>query len=359
MLYILVDETYKNTHTWIERLLMIKREARRRRRDYLEVTSLKDIPEHAAETAVLIRSGSRHYITKMVNEANERGIHPIVMANLPASHGLSCSVISADMRKETITAIEYLKALGCDKLAMFGINPSPYSDVYRAEVFAEYVANDAHLYYMDESYEMTLQRFLKEANTYSGIIVCNTATAIALINTLKQSKDKKEMPKIITFSELNLLNYYNPSITTISSQIDQFGKVVFDVYDMVTKSTNVSSIMVFLEQQIHPRETTGFSKFSFSTSFLQKETPNLNNTYLNSREIREVMQIERMLQQCDDVDMDLLFGLLADKSYEMLASQFFLSVTAVKYRIKKLKAISGQNTVADLKKKLSLYFLYN
>lgn len=360
MLYILVDDKYKNTYTWNERLVLIRNEARKKRYDFLEIESLSEIPVTDPSPVVLLRSASQFWITDNVEQANQRQIYPVVMANLPPNHGLRCSWITADMAQDTKLAIEYLHSCGKKSLALFGINPAPYSDTYRASIFSEYLCSETGLYYMNDSFKAAYQTFYRDIDLYDGIIVCNTATAVALTILLKEHLSiHTHIPYIVAFGELQLMNYFSSSITTISNRIDNIGQIVFSLYKMITKYKDISNVSISLESVLYPRATTEFRQPEHLNLTIRQYSPCYHNPYLESTQISEIMQVESMLQKCDQTDLDLLFGLQQGKSCPQLAEQCFLSVTAVQYRIKKLEKICNQKSLRAFRHLLQKYLSAN
>ena len=61
--------------------------------------------------------------------AGSLGLHPIVLSNRETnSSGLSVSSVKMDIHSSMELAVDYLRTLGRERLALFGVNPSASSD---------------------------------------------------------------------------------------------------------------------------------------------------------------------------------------------------------------------------------------
>ena len=356
MLYLWVDEPYKTSYSWYERYNNLKQVSRVKRIDIIEIENLQEIPASDNNPVVLIRSASKHFVTSAVISANRNGVYPIVIANIPPNAGLHCSTVGANMREDTLQAIEYLEALGCNSIAFFGVNHAPFSDEYRAEIFHSR-KNTGDIYYMDTSFDDTLKQYLIHAQKYDGIIVTNSATAVALVNALKENGFSGEkMPKILSFGRLLMMQYYTPGITTICDDINNLGEIVFKLYKMILRCGNSIEASIYLPSIITPRSTTNYTQPNESKQFARYEYPYQENKYYESSSISEVMQMEKILQQSDDIDLEIIFGLIRGKTYDKMSEQLFMNRNAIDYRVQKLKRISAQKNVSDLKLLLRRFF---
>ena len=54
--------------------------------------------------------------------------------------------------------------------------------------------------------------------------------------------------------------------------------------------------------------------------------------------------LEKCLQKCDSIDIELIGYLLQDLSYETIAEKLFISIGSLKYRLSKLFGNTGTKT---------------
>ncbi len=358
MIYIYVDANYMDTYSWIQRYQIIRQTFRSRRIPYRNVSSISEIPEDDPNAMVIIRSATKSFLTEAVIEANEKGVYPVLLANIPAYSGLHCSSIGSDMRDDTLSAIELLRSIKCQSIAFFGVNPSPYSDQYRASIFEAEMKSADDIYHMDKSYSDAFQSFLRNADKYDGVIVGNVATAVALINDMKRhGYTKKTLPRIIAFGHLGLIRYYSPSISTISDDIENIGDIILNLYSFLNKCGTKIKVHIATNRIIFSRETTNFAEPPSLRCYARYSEPLKYNSYLDSPEIAEVRLVERMLQQVDEIDMEILYGILQKKTYENISEELNLSLNSVNYRIRNIKEILGIDAVTELREMLERYLL--
>jgi|GEM_PF-4115691 len=357
MIYLYVDRDYQQSYSWLFRYQVLKRAARKKRVDIIEIESIDSIPADDNSAMVLIRSASRHFLTETVIKANERRVYPVIIANMPPYSGLHCSSIGNDMRDETLYAMEFLTSIGCRSLAFFGVNPAPYSDQYRASVFQEVYGSADDIFRMDPYFSTAFERFLSSSRKYDGVIVCNIATAVAFITGLKAHGYTKEtLPRVIAFGHLGLVKYFSPSISSIAEDVSNLGEVVFNLYDTIQRCGNGTKIQVYLNTLIESRETTGFIDPDKSMPYARYTQPFKRNTYFDSPEIAEVMTVERLLQNSDEIDISIIYGILGGDTYETIAEKLSLSLNAVNYRVKRIKHSLDCNGISELKTLLGKYF---
>lgn len=356
MLYLWVEAPYRDSYSWYERYEIIKKISRSKRIDIIEIKTMQDVPTEDPSPVVLIRGASKHSITAAVIEANERGVYPIVIANLPPNTGLHCSVIGANMREDTLRAIDYLEELGCCSLAFFGVNPSPFSDGYRAMVFQSRKP-EKDVFFVKNSFEETFDKFFSRAKEYDGVIVTNSATAIALVNELKcREKSGRKMPKVLSFGRIKMMQYYTPGITTISDDINYLGEAVFQLYKLIQRCGSGVEAAVYLPSVITPRKTTDYAWPNNEKFFARYQHTYQENRYFKSERIAEVMLVEKIIQQSDEIDLDIIFGLIRGSTYEQLGERLFMNRNAIDYRVQKIKKIAEKKSVSDLKKLLNQFF---
>ena len=73
----------------------------------------------------------------------------------------------------------------------------------------------------------------------------------------------------------------------------------------------------------------------------------------------EMMRIESLLSLSDDTDLDIIRLILDGKKTAEIESSCYLTETAVKYRIKKMKDVCHKKTRAELQVFLESYLKNN
>lgn len=72
-------------------------------------------------------------------------------------------------------------------------------------------------------------------------------------------------------------------------------------------------------------------------------------------DVMTVLQVEELLRMWDDIDRSIMEGLLQDKTIIAIADGLFISVSAVKYRIKKMLTAANLKDKEDLTRIIKRY----
>ena len=119
MVYLMVEQQFVK-YPWCQRTIRgIFEEVRKRR---IHVQEVSELPGGAEErSCVLLVGASEEWINQTARGAGSLGLHPIVLSNRETnSSGLSVSSVKMDIHSSMELAVDYLRTLGREKLALFG-----------------------------------------------------------------------------------------------------------------------------------------------------------------------------------------------------------------------------------------------
>ena len=77
--------------------------------------------------------------------------------------------------------------------------------------------------------------------------------------------------------------------------------------------------------------------------------------FYQDRELENMMRLERLLNENDQLDRHIITCLLTGDTYERISEKCFVTVSTVKYRIKKMIAASGVAGRSELVQRLREY----
>lgn len=245
-------------------------------------------------------------------------------------------------------AVQYLHALGRDRLALYGVNPLAASDPWRAECFALLTGKPDDVFVCGDSFEALYERFRAVIKNYDSVICASDYAAISLVRRLQQ--DGYPIPEklyLISYGNMALSQLMRPSITSISDGYEEFGRAALSISSLIEKNPSISTVNIQLHCQLNIRETTENRPLPVSAEDEAAE-PVLENRFFKDPEISNLARLETLFQQCDEIDMALIQQLLSGDSYAQMTEKSFISETAVKYRIRKMEKTCGVGTRMDL-----------
>lgn len=347
MVYLLVEKGF-GEYPWCKRILRgLYEEARKKRISIQELS----VPEDAANSGscVLLVCGSGEWNNHMIRRCRAAGLHPVSLANQSnAVTGQPVSRVTMDIHGSMALAIRYLYSLGRRKLALYGVNPSASSDPWRAKRFEELTRSSGNTYYLDPTVEACFHKFYPRIADYDGVICASDYAAVSLIQRLREKGYPiPEKLYIVSYGNMYLAQICNPSITSISDDYENFGRAALAICSMVERNDTVVSAKVNIKSRLHIRQTTENRPFNSETAHCEEEELP-QNLFFADPEISALARVEMMFNQFDETDFSLLRLLLEGASYQEMSQKCFISETAAKYRLKKMKDMCGVHTRKEL-----------
>lgn len=356
MLYLLVEEEFRN-YPWCHRALRgLNEEIRKKRMSLREIEKIEEISEDDAEAAVLLLGASEAWISHQVLLAGDKGAHAITLTSRQSTpQDSSLSSVVMDVRDSMHLALDYMKSLGCETLALYGVNPSSASDPWRAVVFKRLLGQNGTIFTNHISFRQLFEDFREVVDRFDGVICANDYAAISLIRNLRSVGYERQLP-ILSYGNLLLSRRFSPSITSISDSYEAYGKAAIMIYNMVVKEKMISSVNIQLRSRLYVRETTGNRPYVRERKNYSDAPELPKNMFYEDEEIGRMAKLELLLNQCDDTDFAVMQCLMENETYMAIAEKCFISETAVKYRIKKMEATCEVTSRDELVRFLKEFF---
>lgn len=167
MVYLMVEQQFAK-YPWCQRTIRgIFEEVRKRR---IHVQEVSELPGGAEErSCVLLVGASEEWINQTARGAGSLGLHPIVLSNRETnSSGLSVSSVKMDIHSSMELAVDYLRTLDRERLALFGVNPSASSDLWRARRFGELTGREGDVFFLGSSVNEIFDQFYEKSTATMG-----------------------------------------------------------------------------------------------------------------------------------------------------------------------------------------------
>ena len=347
MVYLLVEKEFAD-YPWCKRILRGLYEEGRKKR--ISIRELRT-PEEAGSNGgcILLVCGSGEWNSRMIRRSRAAGLHPVSLAsqnNTVSGQPVSC--VTMDIQNSIALAVHYLFGLGCRKLALYGVNPSASSDPWRVKRFEELTHSSENTFCLEPTLEECFRKFYPLVGNYDGVICASDYAAVSLIHRLRKAGyPVPEKLYIVGYGNMHLAQISNPSITSISDDYESFGKAALSICSMVERNDTIVSVRVALKSTLHIRQTTKNRPFSGTAAGLE-ETELPQNPFFTDPEVSALARVETLFNQFDETDFSLLRLLLDGASYQEMSQKCFISETAAKYRLKKMKDLCGVHTRKEL-----------
>lgn len=346
-LFVLCDPRYQKTFWCDEKLRGIRDAVARRRQKFHFFTSVEALETAAAkldeDSSVIVLFDSIPYIRRIAPTLARLPIHVILTGtsgNIRLPFSYSC--ISPDMDTCGRTIVEYLYSQGKKRIAQIAISQDSWSDIGRADAIAKYIpAENYRVFYIEKSMEDTYAAFLAERENYDAVLCATDYVAISLIEYLKARGAYDESLFLITHGDTVLAKLYDIGITSFTVNYYACGEAAVKLhYDR--SRYGWSAVSILLRNEMVIRDSTANAPYKPSNPLLLPMDWNPSRPPLVFPLITyHIGQLGRFLATCEIADLRLIYCMLMGYSYEKMSEACFLSVEAVKYRLRKIRDAIG------------------
>ena len=352
---VLIEKNYKIS-VWCREIVSgLRQEARKRRLGLIMTTDISSLGGYEGNT-VMIVGAETEWLNHAIKYAKKLGKHPIILSNQSASISeTGVSRVAEDILGSMNEIIGLFHAKGVDVIALYAVNPASASDSYKKEAFLKSDGSSENVFINDASLSECFEEFYKshKEKRFKGIICANDFAAISLVMHLKKSGEDISNIDIISYSDTIISNYTSPSISTVSANFKSFGQLAFMIFDSIGKGNQINGMHVFCKWDIKHRETS--SAVDNSKCIDIPLCTNNPKSFYEDPELIEMMRVETLLSECDNIDREIVSKVLAGKKTSEIAELCFLTESALKYRINKMKKICFVDTRSELRNFLCRY----
>jgi len=356
-LYYCVESEYKNTPWCTETVEGLQAEIKRKKQTIYEVENILDIAESEEKSSVIIIGSLKSWISDRIGETRHKGMLPIVLSNSNVEYTRkNYSNVSSDVYGALHTAISTARGNGKPRIALYGINLNSASDSIRKKAFLKFGGNKKDIYNNHGSLKGCFYSFLPSIDNYDTIICANDFVAASLVNRLKRQGYDLGRLYIISCSDGILLKNMSPSVTAFSRNFKAFGRAAISAHEMFTKNPEIAFSDIQIKYQLRVRETTpNLTEYTDAVELEPQEETSTFNIY-DDPELLEIMKVEKILRGGDSIDLQILRYVDQKQTYESIAEKLFISVSAVKYRLKNLCKIAEVSGIKELMSLVEKYY---
>jgi DNA-binding LacI/PurR family transcriptional regulator len=372
-LFIMIDPAYRDTYWCRQSISGIYEEAARKKH---ACTILGENPDDHdwdrlfgdSRRLLIVIGTSVSWIPRILQRLHRRGIQVILVSYQPPAGYSGVSAILMDHVDTTRALVHYLLSLGHKRIALYGINPDSSADELKAACFQNMMRDyqldpdGGWLLYNYASLSDCYDRFVRGRAGISGpqacdaVICANDIVAVSLLRHLNQ--DGHRVPNelyIVSFGDTLLARLFSTPLTSASLNHAELGRQAVSAFTYLLKNPSVLSVNVKVACKMHIRKSTGHEQPAAFDAFsgTDRETPQV--VFYNDDEVQETLAIESFIDRCDELDLQILEGLMTHTTYGELADRLYLAENALKYRIKRMLARLQQDNRQDLLAILSSY----
>ena len=355
MVSILIEPSYAHS-VWCTSVLEgLVGQLKQKRISYGLASNLEEVCRDA-RYAFVVGTGDP-WVNSALMGCNQMGVHPILLCS-QATHRFSCnySSVCSDVPSSTRHVIEQLRVLGSSRVALYGVNPQSIADQSRMECYLTLVEKEHQAVFFNcGSMKQCYASFMEAGDRFDAVLCANCFLAISLVRRLRRdAPERLRRLRIIGYQEVRLTELYADDIYTLRLNFHEYGKAAVMLMDCLQKNPHLTHATMAIDWDISELEREQHGQQNRSPAALPT-LPDALDAFYQDPELNEMMLLESLLYESEEVDRKIIHGLGNDESYEQIAEKCFMSVSTVKYRLRKMLDLCHFRNRAELIELLRQY----
>ena len=207
--------------------------------------------------------------------------------------------------------------------------------------------------------EESFEAFTNVWKQYDAVLCPNAFTSVLFLRFCQQKG--LQVPRdflLVSIKDNDINRYCKPSLTSLVVDYFGIGQQSVGVWTYLQDPANADfRIRIAQHGELVVRESTGIDlPIEKENSRSPLDESYGGGAFYQIPSIRGLMQLERCLQVCDELDLRILSLLAEGKNYETICEQLFLSESSLQYRTRKLFRAAHTSGKREFTRLLTDYF---
>lgn len=341
---------------WITDILAgISKEALKKNISIVDYNGQKPLlTEEYTRPLVLAIGYSYQWMEQTCRQMHRQGVEPLLVnagQDIYTEMLEAAGFVSFGIQKAMYHIFCYLISNKRNRIAFFGAHDETHSDQVKISEFLRLcqhmglpsgeadVYKDLTLADCAKSFELNMHR-------YNAVICSSDAAAVYLLKWLEDRGIRvPEDLFLIGFGNSVVSEAIHPTLTTVENNFVELGRQAVKLHQFLQRNSDIHAATVSVDCPLVERQTTGAVRYKMNRP---KGITGRMPLYDADPDVLMVLQIEELLRMWDDIDRQIIDGLLQNKTIIGIAEGLFISVSAVKYRIKKMLVAANLNDKEEL-----------
>ncbi len=337
---------------WINNILNGMLKMATRQECVLKYINESDLNKTDNGSPVLIVGYTYRWVKNMAEAVIKNGGKPIVVgACLHPDLKENCNGVDFEITEIVRDVIFYLEQAGCKRIALLGVNRSSIADREKEKTILSLNKDNCDIFVCEKSLSLCVEEFIEsyKKNHYNGVLCVNDTVAIFLINKLRTVGIRvPEDIMVVGIGNSNLGQRHDIPITSVNFDYTEMGKQAIRVWRFVRKNNVSARLTLSLPCELIIRGSTANFNLLNSAPEPDYDFGDGNEAYYYDPDVQSIIRIEAFLENCDDIDRDILYCLTENLTYTEMAEKLKLTDRAIKYRVAKMIKNFGAGKREDL-----------
>lgn len=292
--------------------------------------------------------------------------HQVLLAGLDGERfGSRVSSASPSRRQATAMLIQYLLRCGKERIALVACGDRSVNDMMRCDTLRNFLLSrgcknpDNSIFYYQNHVEESFFRFYEHWQEFDAVICPNDYVALCLIRFCQEKGIRiPEDLYLAAFSDRMVSRYCWPNITTMSIDFAGVGNCAYQAWGFLESHCNEHlQIQITTPSRLIVRQSTASEvHYIGDSNEIIYDSEYEGGPFYSDPTIAKVMQIENCFVQCDQLNLQILGGLLEGVNYDTLSETLFISRSTLNYRLKKIFKAAGVSNRKELERLFSMFF---
>ncbi len=347
---ILIEPSFDQASVWCGQMRAgIEAEAARKKYEILLLDGqrYREIDDGVVfpERRLLVLIGtSPSWIPQALAFLQERRVEVILASYQPPENMLLRGIVRMDYVSGVSMLLQYMRSCSKTRTALYGCCKNSSTDEIKAGAFTRFLAAEGDLrpesavFYNDVTLAECYGVFREQRERFDSVICVNDVAAASLITHL--GRDGVPVPGrlyVAGFGNTEIARLFRPGITIATLDHEAVGRQLVSLYTYLFRSETDAMVTVRVKCRLNINESTAHTPAvaGYMPSLPLPQTGNGKDFYQDD-EVRAFTRLEKLLVQCDDFDLAILRGLMAEETYEGLAERLDAPLTTLRYRVKRM-----------------------
>ncbi len=319
-----------------------------------DVRSLK-ASNDSSDITILIGT-SLSWLGETVAALRKKNIRPVVLsAQKRQNLGCGVSYVTMDYEDALEKLTIYFDTIGRHSSALFAINPDSATDQNKRMAFLSSSEDrgEEDIYYFNATLDDACRALYDNIEKYDSVICANHISEIVLTKFLsEQGLRVPEDIHVAAFGDTLADGYEKQKHTLIRIKGTEAGKLAVRCVRLLTGHGDLSSVSLNVRCDIITSDgVVDFTGHAYKHEKPIEQTPSPASV----EHISSALMHERILCNCDRVDIEILKSIINRESYSKIAHKAHISENTIGYRIKRLMQLAEASSKDEMIESLKPY----
>ena len=358
MVNIIMEPSFSSSYWCSQYMRGINHEAKRKN---IEIQTLNDVSklENNSDGSIAILIGtSLNWLSRTVNYLQRNNVHSVVLsAGRQQNFGSDVSYVTMDYEDAFKKLTSYLSSLGRHKLALFAPDPDSATDQNKRTAFFNSAddRSESDIYYFNATLDDACRLLYDNIDKYDSVICANHISQVVLTKFLNEQKISiPEDIHIAYFGDLWGSKVAHDDRTLLRIKGVEAGRLAIRCVRLLTGYPDLSSVSLNVHCDIIT--SNGIIQFDKDSEKIG-DIPMQKDHSPQHKHISNALMLEKILCNCDRVDIEILEGIIRKESYAKIAMRVHISENTIGYRIKRLMQFAETQSKDEMINALRPYII--